>query len=77
LQMTVDGLGIACLPESMVRNELREKRLVPLRYPWVPDALSFCARYDADNTPSYVGQAALLAGELSARSVLEGVHDPN
>ncbi len=77
LQMTIDGLGIACLPESMVRNELRERRLVPLRYLWLPDALSFCARYDAGNSASYVEQAALLAGELSARSVMEGGIDPN
>jgi len=72
LQMTGDGLGVACLPEAMVRDEIQSGSLVPLRYLWVPDELSFCARYDAEVSPSYVGQAAELAGDVSTAFQLRG-----
>nr|WP_280637768.1 LysR family transcriptional regulator [Shimia sp. R9_1] len=60
-QMTRDGLGVACLPEAMVRDDLAQGTLVPLRYLWVPDALQFFARFDADTCPSFVSAAAELA----------------
>ena len=66
LQMTIDGLGIACLPEAMVMDELRDQRLTRLRYLWVPDELSFHARYDADTVAPYVAQAARIARDISA-----------
>jgi len=67
LQMTMDGLGIACLPESMVKRELAEGTLVPLRYLWVPDELAFWARYDADSAAHYVAEAALIASEVAGQ----------
>lgn len=70
LQMTRDGLGVACLPEAMVREDLAKGALMPLRYLWVPDALGFRARYDADTAPSFVAEAAKLASEI-ARSNLD------
>lgn len=60
-QMTRDGLGVACLPEAMVRGDLANGTLVPLRYLWVPDALQFFARFDAESCPSFVRAAAELA----------------
>lgn len=60
-QMTRDGLGVACLPEAMVREDLAKGVLMPLRYLWVPDALQFFARFDADTCPSFVRAAADLA----------------
>ncbi|MBO9474294.1 LysR family transcriptional regulator [Shimia sp. R10_1] len=60
-QMTRDGLGVACLPEAMVREDLANGILMPLRYLWVPDALQFFARFDADTCPSFVRAAADLA----------------
>ncbi|WP_146347187.1 LysR family transcriptional regulator [Falsiphaeobacter marinintestinus] len=65
IQMTVEGLGVACLPEVMVRKEIVAGDLVPLRYLWCPDELSFQARYDADASPHYVAEAAALAGQVS------------
>lgn len=67
LQMTMDGLGVACLPAAMVQSELADGALVPLRYLWVPDELAFWARYDAETTPGYVAEAATIAGQVAAR----------
>jgi DNA-binding transcriptional LysR family regulator len=69
LQMTLDGLGVACLPEVMLRTPLSEGRLVALRYLWVPDPLRFRARYDAETAPSYVVKAAALAQEIGLGSL--------
>lgn len=65
LQMTRDGLGVACLPEAMVREDLAQGTLAQLRYLWVPDALGFRARYDADTSPSFVAEAADLARRVA------------
>lgn len=62
LQMTREGIGIACLPEVMVRAELDAGTLVRLTYPWTPDPLEFCARFDAESAAAYVSEAASLAG---------------
>lgn len=67
LQMTRDGLGVACLPDVMVRPEIARGALVPLDYPWVPDALVFHARFDAEIAPEYVRRAAGIAREVSRR----------
>lgn len=64
-QMTRDGLGVACLPEAMVRGDLANGTLETLRYLWVPDALDFVARYDADTCPSFVRAAAELAQKIA------------
>lgn len=64
-QMTRDGLGVACLPEAMVREDLANGTFDTLRYLWVPDALHFYARYDADTCPSFVGAAADLAQQVA------------
>ena len=64
-QMTRDGLGVACLPEAMVRDDLANGTLETLRYLWVPDALDFVARYDADTCPSFVRAAAELAQKIA------------
>lgn len=69
LQMTVDGLGIACLPKSMVVTEIRAGTLVPLRYLWVPDNLGFRARFHKETAPSYVAQAAEIAAQVAEGSV--------
>lgn len=66
LQMTLNGLGVACLPEAMVRKELANGELMRLHYPWTPDPLSFFARYHADTGPSLVAEAAKLSVEIAA-----------
>jgi len=74
LQMTIDGLGIACLPQAMVQRELRDRTLVRLGYRWVPDDLAFQARYDADTAPSFVAQAARVAGDVAAEFQADSDH---
>ncbi|TCL01505.1 DNA-binding transcriptional LysR family regulator [Shimia isoporae] len=64
IQMTIEGLGVACLPESMVRQELATGKLEALRYLWCPDALRFFARFE-DTAPHFVREAADLASEIS------------
>jgi len=76
LHMTLDGLGVACLPEVMVREAMKHGQLQRLNYGWVPDALQFRARYDADTASYYVSEAAKLAAELAASSVTETLHLP-
>lgn len=65
LQMTQDGLGIACQPRAMITHLLIAGRLRELDYEWRPDALSFEARSDLDPVPGYIREAALIAQGLS------------
>jgi DNA-binding transcriptional LysR family regulator len=71
LHMTVDGMGVAALPAAMVRDYISSAQLQQINYPWTPDSLEFRARYDADRSPVFVAQAALLAKELSSRYIAE------
>lgn len=65
LHMTMEGMGVAALPEAMIQDELSNGGLVKLNYPWVPDPLHFFARYDADKSLSFVREAAELAREVA------------
>lgn len=65
LQMTVDGLGVACLPEAMLDPFLEDQRLMRLDYGWRPDDLRFAARYLADPVPEYMKGAIAIAQRLS------------
>jgi len=65
LAMTQQRLGVACMPEIMVREEIASGRLIALDYPWRPDDLVFCARYEAETAPHYVAEAARLAGDIA------------
>ena len=67
LQMTIDGLGIACLPEAMVQRELKDATLERLNYPWVPDPLRFHARFHTETSASFVENAAQIAAKVSAQ----------
>lgn len=68
IQMTVEGLGIACLPEVMVRDQITAGRLEQLRYLWCPDDLRFRAWFD-DTAPYFVTEAARIAGEVSQGNI--------
>ncbi|MEM8792593.1 MAG: LysR family transcriptional regulator [Pseudomonadota bacterium] len=65
IQMAVDGLGLACVPEAMAGDALADRALERVDYPWAPDALSFAARYDAGTAPVYVREAARLAARIA------------
>lgn len=61
--MVLEGLGIAMLPKSLVRNELAAGDLQIIQTDWLPDPLTFYARYAAERAPLFVGNAAKLALE--------------
>ncbi|MGI9479210.1 MAG: LysR family transcriptional regulator [Hyphomicrobiaceae bacterium] len=65
LHMTIEGMGVAALPAAMIRDELSSGGLVELNYAWVPEPLHFFARYDADKSLNFVGQAAELARKVA------------
>ena len=69
MRMTVEGLGIACLPDAMVGDEIEQGNLVQLEYSWVPDNLTFQARFHAERAPHYLSEAASLAADMSANSI--------
>lgn len=64
--MVVEGLGIGLLPERLIQNELRMETLVRVQSDWLPDPLSFHARYAEQRAPLFVGEAAALAGKAMA-----------
>ena len=64
LQLAVDGLGIACLPEDLLAEPLAQGRLVRLDYGWVPEDLVFAARCLMQPEPAYVTFAMDLARQL-------------
>ncbi len=70
MRMTLEGLGVACLPHAMVTNEIKRGHLIQLRYLWVPDDLSFAARFHAEKAPYHLWQAAELANKIANRSTL-------
>jgi DNA-binding transcriptional LysR family regulator len=67
LHMSIDGLGVATLPEAMVRDALKSGELIAINYPWEPEPLNFLARYDAERSPHYVATAAQLALKVANR----------
>lgn len=67
LHMTIEGLGIACLPYAMVRSELAENKLTQLNYQWSPAPLRFVARYEKDSARYHVKRAASIAKEVSLK----------
>lgn len=77
LHMTIDGMGIATLPASMVVGHLKAGQLRQIDYAWTPEPLMFLARYDAARSPAFVGKAAALARDLSRAYVLQLTVDKN
>jgi DNA-binding transcriptional LysR family regulator len=68
LQMTRDGLGVACLPVAMVAADFHSGDLVELPYHWRPDDLTFHARFDTAAANHFVREAAAMAAEAADRS---------
>lgn len=65
LRMTLEGLGVACLPHAMVAKDIKQGNLKQLRYQWVPDDLAFNARFHSDKAPYHLKQAAALAKQVA------------
>lgn len=65
LKMTLEGLGVACLPEAMISELIAAGKLTRLQFVWRPDALVFQARFDSQRAPNYVRQAAQIAARVA------------
>lgn len=65
LQMAIEGLGVACLPEAMVGEQVATGELERLNYSWTPEPLKFLARYHAEAAQIYVREAAALAARIA------------
>ena len=68
LKMTLEGLGVACLPEAMISGLVASGKLSRLQFGWRPDALIFQARFDMQRAPDYVKQAAAIAARVAHRA---------
>jgi len=59
--MALEGLGAALLPERLVTAEIASGELHKLEPDWVPEPLSFYARYAPARAALYVERAAQIA----------------
>ena len=65
LQLTLDGLGLAFLPEAMAATDLARGALRRIPYDWTPEPLAFAARFDAATAPEFVRFAAAVAADVA------------
>ena len=66
LEMAVSQLGVACLPYVLVAEKVGMGALELVDYEWVPDPLSFAARYHDDDSALYIKEAAKLGAAVAA-----------
>lgn len=59
--MALEGLGVALLPERLVTAEIASGELHRVEPDWVPEPLSFYARYAPARAALYVEKAAQIA----------------
>lgn len=59
--MVLEGLGVALLPERLVTAEVASGDLHHVEPDWLPDPLSFYARYAPTRSALYVAKAAQIA----------------
>ena len=67
LQMTLDGLGIAPLPRTLVEKPLATGELVEIPYEWKPSALIFTASFAHTPASFLLKRSAELAMERAVR----------
>lgn len=65
LQMTREGLGLACLPKAIVEEDVKRGTLAIIKAEWSPDPLSFAARFFEDTATTYVRAAAEIAQDVA------------
>lgn len=65
LQMAVEGMGVALVPEAMGAKEIEAGRLVVLDVDWTALPLRVAARYHAEKVTRFVGVAAKMASEMA------------
>jgi DNA-binding transcriptional LysR family regulator len=59
--MVLEGLGVALLPERLVKAELAASELHKVDAEWLPEPLSFFARYAPARSARYVNSVAHIA----------------
>lgn len=59
--MVLEGLGVALLPDRLVEGEILAGHLRKIDAEWLPDPLSFFARYAPARSALYVEKAARIA----------------
>jgi len=65
LRMALDGVGIAVLPQSMVREHLASGALKPVLCEWTPPELVFTASFASEPMNALASRAATLAREVA------------
>jgi DNA-binding transcriptional LysR family regulator len=65
LQMTIDGLGVATLPRSLVQASIESGELVEFDCAWRPNPLIYTASYAHTPASFLVRRAAELAREIA------------
>jgi len=65
--MVLEGLGVGLLPERLVAAELRSGTLNKIDSNWLPEPLSFYARYAQQRAPLFVSKAAELASKAAQK----------
>lgn len=71
LEMAISQLGVACLPYVLVAEKVAMGALELVDYEWVPDPLSFAARYHDDDSALYIKEAAKLGAAMAAADQLQ------
>lgn len=61
LPMVLEGLGVALLPKRLVNAEIASGNLQIINANWLPEPLSFYARYAQNRSARYVEKAAQIA----------------
>lgn len=68
LPMVLEGLGVALLPERLVRADIKAGELHKIDADWHPAPLSFFARYAPARSARYVERAAHIAKDAMQSS---------
>ncbi len=66
VEMVLDGMGVALLPQVLVQKFLDDGSLVEVDYEWSPAPLEFEARFNSRSAPKFVIRAAEIAFETCA-----------
>jgi DNA-binding transcriptional LysR family regulator len=66
--MALEGLGVALLPTRLIQGEVISGDLHVIKSDWLPDPLSFFARYAPHRAPLFVGKAAKIAAKAKHMS---------